>query len=163
MVIEVIIAIIIVVVCLVVGMSRVQGKKEEEGKKEEDKNNNKEEGDIGTQLLDMAEIVCGTAGYNLPDYDVVVKSSGSSYTAFPIGRPPVVNIRAYHNNNNSMFDPDTIKLAFLHEIAHVLCPDCQHNHEFERIETHLLAVACRLYYLSSSSVVSEDYPCKHNP
>lgn len=114
--------------------------------------------DLAPKLADMADNVCRVACYNLPEYGVRITTTGNSYTTFADNQHPIVNLRAYYDNK--LYDDDTLKLAFLHEIAHILCPDHHHDSYFTHVQQQLVNAAISLYYLSPNSVVDADYPCQ---
>lgn len=114
--------------------------------------------DLAHTLADMADNVCRIARYQLPEYGIRIMSDGNSHTSFVSDHRPIINLRVYRDNRP--YDDDTVKLAFLHEIAHILTPGHHHDQYFDRVHQRLMDAAVSLYYLLPTSAVHGSYPCQ---
>lgn len=118
---------------------------------------------ILSMLEEIGRNVCEDIKYPTPQY--VLKNSNpidGSLTIFKHNTIPIIKI-CTTNANNTPFDRDTILIAFLHELTHVLLPDDRdHSPQFYDLEDTLLDSAMKLGYLGSTSQIDSCYPCKHS-
>lgn len=106
--------------------------------------------------------ICRQCGYSYPRYSIVESQplEGSS-TIFKPGMHPIIRM-CLVDRYGMRFDDDTICIAFIHELAHVLSTDEGHTDGFYEIEDELIGAAQILGYLSETSQVDSYYPCKYD-
>jgi hypothetical protein len=77
---------------------------------------------------------------------IIVNDDNYTYT---------VDKRVIHLYNG---DANSMKIAAIHELAHVICDDIHHTKKFYEIENQLLqtALKCNLIH---STLISPEYPC----
>jgi predicted metal-dependent hydrolase len=110
-------------------------------------------------LNDLGDDVCNQLQIQIPDYHLHHTTS-NSHTIFRKRGVPQILLRMV-DAQGRLFDTDTIYMAFLHELAHVILPHENHSDKFDKLEDILIDAARDLKYLSRNARVADDYPCKH--
>lgn len=100
-----------------------------------------------------------TSGYVCPSFNLVERYTfGNSYTQFHNNKTPTIYILA-RDGQGRAYDEDTIKLAIIHEMSHVIYGGENHPKEFYDIERKLKDVAIHTNHLHGESQVDPMYPC----
>lgn len=112
------------------------------------------------EYIDMIEDVICKSGYIIPQYNIINSNhKEGTYTVFKNGKLPTIHL-CMINEKGIQYDDNTIKIALLHEIAHILCPNPKHDHPFDDIENTLLRKANELLYIDLDGYMDNYYPCK---
>ena len=92
----------------------------------------------------------------LPDFDLV--ESNQSKTVFVEGQVPIIHL-CVRKPNGKPFDINTVMVALIHELTHLVHPDPGHGDRFNQIENSLLDKAERLGLISGADDIDPEYPC----
>jgi hypothetical protein len=63
--------------------------------------------------------------------------------------------------DGSLFDRNTLNLAALHELVHVLTRSSDHNSHFEDVYTYLFDIAVNMKECDRDNDVDANYPCQN--
>ena len=109
------------------------------------------------ELLYYMEI-CSMLGVN-DRKKYIIKRSNETKTVFRRGNIPVIHL-CIEDDRGIKFDEETVIIALIHEISHVLCNERGHTNKFYNIENEILSNAIKLRLITNESSVEENYPCR---
>lgn len=98
----------------------------------------------------------GLTNYNF-HYRLLYSTNGT-YTILEDGMEPTIMIQL-ERPDGSPYPMETLIIALIHELAHVISPSTEHDHPFDLIEGVLSDISYRLGYLNTDSTLDEMYPC----
>jgi hypothetical protein len=99
------------------------------------------------QIVDAAHI---SSQYNLyvSDTETYVKNQRDIYLV------------VWNEEQNKLFDHNTLLGAALHELVHILCPEPGHPPLFDQIEDHLVDLSIELGLYDPNQASDPSYPCE---
>lgn len=116
------------------------------------------------QLRCALDTLATGAGYQLPNYRLVETPPGEvSRTEFRDGEPTTIYLclrRRDTNGKITNYDSHTVKMAYIHELSHLLSPHQSHDALFYQIEGDLTKEAIRSGWLRGDAKVDSRYPCR---
>jgi hypothetical protein len=108
---------------------------------------------------DMISDIVRRSNLQCPDFIIRERMThGNSYTLFKSGSLPIIYILTT-NQRRQRYSEDTIRLAIIHELAHIIYGGKEHPPEFVRVEALLRDTAIQRGYIRDSSYVDPSYPC----
>lgn len=86
----------------------------------------------------------------------IVPSDSSTYTV----NSSIIYLLIWDGEGDKPYDMATIRLACIHELAHIATRDTEHNDGFYKIEKELRRIALDLGLVKKSDKVNSEYPCR---
>lgn len=116
------------------------------------------------KLCGMADNVCKHCNFN-PEY-IIIETNDITHTTIVSTSDSrygiIYLVLRKHGASDIFFCLNTLLYALLHEIAHIISPNHNHNHPFDTIEEKLLSTAHQLGYYDPTIQFDTMYKTLHN-